>query len=97
MNEQLETHLENIIQNLQEMTDILNRSNENKESVGDTQFYKDVEDGILDNMINANRKQFNTIMTVYKFIYYGEFNTDKDALRNEVTRRVREKNLNKLI
>ena len=88
MNEELELHLENIIQNMKEMTDIL---------VGDTRFYKGVEDGILDNMINADEKQFNTIMTAYKFRYYREFNTDKELLRNEVTRRIREKKLNKLI
>lgn len=60
-------------------------------------FNKGVEDGILDNMINADEKQFNTIMAAYKFRYYREFNTDKEALRNEVTRRIREKKLNKLI
>jgi len=42
-------------------------------------------------MINADEKQFNTIMTAYKFRYYREFNTDKELLRNEVTRRIREK------
>ena len=97
MNEELELHLENIIQNMKEMTDILERSKANYESVGDTRFYKGVEDGILDNMINADEKQFNTIMTAYKFRYYREFNTDKELLRNEVTRRIREKKLNKLI
>lgn len=79
------------------MTDILKRSNDNHESVGDTRFHKNVEDGILDNMINADEKQFNTIMTAYKFRYYKEFNTDKEALRNEVTKRIREKKLNQLI
>jgi hypothetical protein len=97
INEELEVHLENIIVNLQEMTDILNRSSYHRESVGDTRFYKGVEDGILDNMINADEKQFNTIMTAYKFRYYREFNTDKELLRSEVTRRIREKKLNRLI
>ena len=93
----LEKHLESISYSLQEMTDILKRSKDNYESVGDTIFYKSVEDGILDNMINADKKQFNTIMTAYKFRYYREFNTDKKALRNEVTRRIREEKLNQLI
>ena len=97
INEELELHLDNIIQNMKEMTDILKRSKDNYESVGDTRFNKGVEDGILDNMINADEKQFNTIMTAYKFRYYREFNTDKELLRNEVTRRIREKKLNKLI
>lgn len=88
INEELEVHLNNIIQNMKEMTDILKRSNDNYESVGDTRFYKVVEDGILDNMINVDEKQFNTIMTAYKFRYYREFNTDKELLRNEVTRRI---------
>jgi hypothetical protein len=97
MNEELEVHLENIIVNLQEMTDILNKSSYHRESVADTKFYKGVEDGILDNMISANKEQFNSIMTGYKFRYYREFNTDKEALRNDVIRRIREKKLNKLI
>ena len=97
INEELEVHLNNIIQNMKEMIDILNRSNNNKEPVGDSIFHKGVEDGILDNMINANEKQFNVIMSVYKFRYYKEFNTDKESLRNEVTRRIREKKLNQLI
>ena len=92
-----EVHLNNIIQNMIEMTDILKRSKDNYESVGDTRFHKGVEDGILDNMINADEKRFNTIMTAYKFRYYREFNTDKELLRSEVTRRIREKKLNQLI
>jgi hypothetical protein len=36
-------------------------------------------------------------MTAYKFRYYREFNTDKELLRSEVTRRIREKKLNQLI
>lgn len=48
INEELEVHLNNIIQNMKEMTDILKRSNDNYESVGDTRFYKVVEDGKYD-------------------------------------------------
>ncbi len=98
-NEELELHLDNMIQNMKEMTDILKRYNDNHrgESFGTVRFYKSVEDGILDNMINADEKQFNTIMKEYRFRYYKEFNTDKEALRNDVTRRIREKKLNDLI
>ena len=38
INEELELHLDNIIQNMKEMTDILKRSKDNYESVGDTRF-----------------------------------------------------------
>ena len=99
INEELESHLDNMIQNMKEMTDILKRFNDNHrgEDFGTVRFYKGVEDGILDNMINADEKQFNTIMTGYKFRYYREFNTDKELLRSEVTKRIREKKLNQLI
>lgn len=97
INEELELHLDNMIQNMKDMTEIIKRSRDYYEDFVTTRFNKSVEDGILDNMINADEKQFNTIMTAYKFRYYREFNTDKELLRSEVTRRIREKKLNKLI
>lgn len=97
INEELELHLDNMIQNMKDMTEIIKRSRDYYEDFATTRFNKSVEDGILDNMINADEKQFNTIMTAYKFRYYREFNTNKELLRSEVTRRIREKKLNKLI
>lgn len=54
-----------------------------------------VEDGILDNIHNANNHQLNTIMNGYKWKYYVEYN-DTDLLANEVRRRIRTKKLEKL-
>lgn len=88
----MENELESMIETLQEMQDVWS-----KESVDMTILYKNIEDGILDNIQNANNKQLNHIINDYRFRYYTDFNTDKELLRSEITKRLRDIKLNKIL
>jgi 3-dehydroquinate dehydratase len=92
----LESHLSSMINTLDEMTKILNKSKENKENVSMTMLYKNIEDGILDKIHDANQNQLNHIMNSYRFRFYTEFNTDKELLKNEIQMRLRDNKLQKL-
>jgi hypothetical protein len=97
MKNELELRLESMIDSLQEMQDVLSKSQSNRESVDMTILYKDIEDGILDNIHNANKKQLNHIINDYRFRYYTDFNTDKELLRSEITKRLRDSKLNRIL
>jgi hypothetical protein len=57
---------------------------------------KSLADGILDSIQNANTHQLNVILNGgYKFRYYTELN-NKETLRLEIQRRIREIKLNQL-
>lgn len=88
----MENELESMIETLQEMQDVWS-----KESVDMTILYKNIEDGILDNIQNANNKQLNHIINDYRFRYYTDFNTDKELLRSEITKRLRDIKLNRIL
>lgn len=97
MKNKLEIKIESIIENLQKMQDVLIKSKSNKESVNITMLYMNIEDGILDNIQNANSEQINNIINNYNFRYYTEFNIDKDLLKLEITKRLRNDKLNKIL
>jgi 3-dehydroquinate dehydratase len=97
MENELEVRLESMIETLQEIQDVLSKSQSNRESVDMTILYKNIEDGILDNIQNANNKQLNHIINDYRFRYYTDFNTDKELLRSEITKRLRDIKLNKIL
>lgn len=97
MENELELRLESMIDSLQEMQDVLSKSQSNRESVDMTILYKNIEDGILDNIQNANKKQLNHIINDYRFRYYTDFNTDKELLRSEITKRIRDIKLNRIL
>lgn len=95
MNE-LESKLSSMIESLDELTKVLNKSKSNKEDVSMTVLYKKIEDGILDKIHDANQHQLNMMMNSYRFKYYTEFNTDKELLRNEIQKRLRDNKLKEL-
>lgn len=97
MENELEVRLESMIETLQEMQDVLSKSQSNREGLDMTILYKNIEDGILDNIQNANNKQLNHIINDYRFRYYTDFNTDKELLRSEITKRLRDSKLNKIL
>jgi hypothetical protein len=97
MKNELELRLESMIDSLKEMQDVLSKSQSNRESVDMTILYKNIEDGILDNIQNANNKQLNHIINDYRFRYYTDFNTDKELLRSEITKRLRDIKLNRIL
>ena len=93
----LEAHLSSMIETLDEMTNILNRSQQSKEDVSMTMLYKNIEDGIFDSIHNANQGQLNYMMNSYRFRFYTEFNSDKEMLKREITRRLRDSKLKDLV
>jgi 3-dehydroquinate dehydratase len=93
---QLESKLSSMIESLDELTKVLNKSKSNREDVSMTMLYKNIEDGILDKIHDANQHQLNMMMNSYRFKYYTEFNTDKELLRNEIQKRLRDKKLKEL-
>lgn len=93
---ELESVLSSMINTLDEMTTILSKS-KRSENIGENIFYKNVEDGILNNIQNCDQYQLNVIMNSYKFRFYTEFNTDKELLRNEIIKRLRTDKLDKIL
>jgi hypothetical protein len=96
MNE-LESKLTSMIESLDELSKVLNKSKSNKEDVSMTMLYKNIEDGILDKIHDANEHQLNHMMNSYRFRFYTDFNTDKELLRNEVQKRLRQNKLEKIL
>lgn len=79
------------------MTDILNRRGKSGGSFVEMEVFKKVEDGILDSIHKASNHQLNVLLNGgYKFKYYHELN-DKEALKSEVQRRIRENKLNEIL
>jgi hypothetical protein len=87
--------LENLADKLEEMKEIIKKSHKGDYLSADLD--KKIEDGILDKIHNANKHQLNIILNGgYKFRFYTELN-DKENLRNEVQKRLRDNKLNSLI
>ena len=87
--------LENLADKLEEMKEIIKKSHKGDYLRVDLD--KKIEDGILDKIHNANKHQLNIILNGgYKFRFYTELN-DKQNLRNEVQKRLRDNKLNSLI
>lgn len=96
MNE-LESKLTSMIESLGELNKVLSKSKSNKEDISMTILYKNIEDGILEKIHDANQHQLNHMMNSYRFRFYTEFNTDKELLRNEIQKRLRDKKLETLL
>jgi len=94
---ELESKLSSMIESLEELNKVLSKSKSNREDLSMTMLYKNIEDGILDKIHDANQHQLNVMMNSYRFKYYAEFNTDKELLRNEIQKRLRENKLEKLL
>jgi len=89
--------LESMIKTLEEMTEVLDKSVSSKEHVSSIMLSKKIEDGLLDNIHNANESQLNHMISNYRFRYYTDYNTDKDLLKSEIVKRLRDIKLNKIL
>lgn len=88
--------LESCVDTLENMNKILSKSKNFNGGYSESQLYKGIEDGILDSIHNANSHQLSYILNGdYEFRFYTEFN-DKELLRLEVQKRLRDKKLNDL-
>ena len=92
----LSSTLKSLVDQLSDLNDIQQRSIETGRGSADTMVHKAVEDGILDKIYDANKYQLNFILTQYYFRYYTEYNKDRELLRKEVQRRLRDKKLEDL-
>lgn len=97
MKDNLSDKLKSMIKSLEEMTDILNKSVDTNEHVSRVNLSKRIEDGILDNIHNADNHQLNHILNSYQFRYYTDFNKNKELLKSEITKRLRDNKLNKIL
>lgn len=89
--------LESCVETLENMTEILNRRSKSDRSFVEMEVFKKVEDAILDSIHKANNHQLNVLLNGgYKFKYYTELN-DKEALKSEVQKRIRENKLNQIL
>ena len=88
-------HLESCVKSLESMIEITKRKG--SRSYSECETFKKIEDGILDSIHNANTHQLNVILNGgYKFRYYTELN-NKETLRSEAQRRIRESRLNQIL
>jgi 3-dehydroquinate dehydratase len=88
--------LENCVQTLENLNTILKGSKSSGRSYVETEVNKKIEDGILDSIHNANSHQLSVILNGgYRFRFYTELN-DKEKLRSEVQKRLRDKKLKEL-
>jgi hypothetical protein len=99
MNE-INNKLESMVKTLEEMTEVLDKSVSSREHVSGLMLSKKIEDGILDNIHNANESQLNHMIFNFRFryyTYYTDYNTDKDLLKSEIIKRLRDNKLKQLI
>lgn len=85
-------NLSDIISKVGELKEIQERS---KYFSGDfliANFYKSSEDGILENIHNANKHQLEVMLSSYKWKYYTNYNDPKE-LSLEILKRVRDKKI----
>lgn len=94
---EIEDRLRSIVSSLDDLNDILVKSKSNNDNISDTMLFKNIEDGILNSIDNANNKQLNYIMDGYRFKFYTEYNKDKELLRSRINGVLREKKLNKVL
>jgi hypothetical protein len=88
-------NLESCVKSLENMIEITKRKG--SRSYSECETFKKIEDGILDSIHNANTHQLNVILNGgYKFRYYTELN-NKETLRLEIQRRIRESRLNQVL
>ena len=92
----LSSTLKSLVDQLGELNDIQQKSIESGRGGAETMVHKAVEDGILDKIYDANPKQLKFILEFYKFKYYTEYNKDRNLLRREVQKRLRDKKLEDL-
>ena len=75
--------MEEIIKNLQktceglELIDELTLKYKDIKVVGEMLFYKELEEGILNKLMNANAHQLEIMKSSYRFRYYKKEHTDK--------------------
>lgn len=46
--------------------------------------HKEIEDNILDSIINLTYEQIEDLINNYHFIWYNEYNNNKDLLRKDI-------------
>ena len=93
----LSSTLKSLVDQLSDLNDIQQKSIETGRGSADTMVNKAVEDGILDKIYDANKYQLNFILTQYYFRYYTEYNKDRELLRKEVQRRLRDRRINEIL
>lgn len=86
--------LESLSSEMEELNDILSRGGTNRFT--ESLVYKKVEDGILNKIHTANDHQLTMMMNSYKFRYYTEYN-NKEVLRAEIQKRIREHKLKEIL
>lgn len=92
----LEKKLENLIEKVNDLKDLSERSKSERKDITTMSLHKKIEDGVLDNIHNANKSQLINFLKNYRFQYYTEYN-DKELLKNEVNRRLRDNKLKQLL
>jgi predicted house-cleaning noncanonical NTP pyrophosphatase (MazG superfamily) len=95
--------LEDLIEKISELKDLAERSQKSRRKTGtmcgcsaSRYLYKNIEDGILNNIHNAGKEQLINFLENYRFYYYSEYN-DRELLKNEVNRRLRDNKLKQLL
>ena len=89
--------LENLIKKVSDLKDLSERSQSERKDITTMSVYKKVEDGVLDNIHNASKSQLINFLENYRFYYYTEYNNNKELLKNEVNRRLRDDKLKQLL
>jgi hypothetical protein len=88
-------NLESCVKSLENIIEITKRKG--SRSYSECETFKKIEDGILDSIHNANDHQLNVLLKGgYKFRYYTELN-NKETIRLEIQRRIREIKLNQIL
>lgn len=96
-NDDLIASLNKLTSTIKEITDITERTQNNGRSYLQNEVYKKVEDGILDNFYTAKKEQQDVILNRHRFVYYSEFNNDRELLLNEIKKRNRNKVIQEIL
>jgi hypothetical protein len=92
----IKENLIKIIDKIEELKDLSERSNKSRRDTSTLFIYKGIEDGILDNIHNASKEQLVRFIRDYRFSYYTEYN-DKQLLQSEINKRLRDNKLKQIL
>lgn len=86
-----------LIKCLLDLNDSIKKLGDELKMSNDQFLYRDLEDGIIEKAINASPEQLENFIKNYRFQFYAKYNNDRDLLRQDIMKKIRNKKLDEII
>lgn len=90
----MDNFIDNIIKEIESLKDNVKTL---KDMSDENMFYKKIEDKIFENIDIADKTQKDYIINLYDFVYYKEYNNNKERLKARILKEIRNKKIKKII